>query len=72
MTDGVRVWRLRKDHTWIDARLRECADSEDVETQFFYDGALLLARRWTSRELALTHADRQLRDLQRAGWNTHW
>jgi hypothetical protein len=72
VTDGVRVWRLRKDHAWIDARLRECPDSEGVEIQFFYDGALLWARRWTSRELALTHADRQLHDLQRAGWNTHW
>ncbi len=70
--DQVRVWRLRKDHTSIDARLCECADSEDVEIQFFYDGTLLVARRWASRELALTHADRQLRDLQRAGWNTHW
>jgi hypothetical protein len=68
----VRIWRLRKDHTWIDARLRPCADSGDVEVQFFYDGALLFARRWPSRELALTHADDQLRNLQRAGWNTHW
>jgi hypothetical protein len=72
MTDQVRVWRLRKDHTWIDARLRECADASGVEIQFFYDGALLFARRWPSREQALTHAESQLRDLQRAGWNTHW
>ena len=48
MTDHVRVWRLRKDHTWI------------------------VARRWPSREQALTQAESQLRDLQRAGWNTHW
>jgi hypothetical protein len=72
MTDQVRVWRLRKDHTWIDARLRNCADSTDVELQFFYDGALVFARRCESREQALTQADSQLRDLQRAGWNTHW
>jgi hypothetical protein len=72
MTDQVRVWRLRKDHTWIDARLRNCADSTDVELQFFYDGALVFARRYESREQALTQSDSQLRDLQRAGWNTHW
>jgi hypothetical protein len=68
----VRVWRLRKNHTWIDAQIRECVESDDVELQFFYDGALVFARRWPSREAALTHADDQLRDLQRAGWNTHW
>lgn len=72
MTDPVRVWRLRKSHTWLDARLTDCADSTDVEIQFFYDGALLVARRWPSREQALTHAESQLHDLQRAGWNTHW
>jgi len=72
MTAPVRVWRLRKNHTWLDARLADCADSSDVEIQFFYDGALLVARRWPSREQALTHAEGQLRDLQRAGWNTHW
>jgi hypothetical protein len=40
--------------------------------QFFYDGAMLWARRWPSRQLALDHAEAQLRELQRAGWNTHW
>ena len=30
------------------------------------------AQRWTTREEALSHAKGQLRDLQRAGWNTHW
>jgi len=68
----VRVWRLRKNHTWIDAQIRDSVESDDVELQFFYDGALVFARRWPSREAALTHADDQLRDLQRAGWNTHW
>jgi hypothetical protein len=43
-----------------------------VEIQFFYDGAPLFARRWRSREQALTDAENQLRDLLRAGWTTHW
>ena len=72
MTPPVRVWRLRKNHTWIDAQIRDCVESDHVELQFFYDGTLVFARRWPSREAALTHAGDRLRDLQRAGWNTHW
>jgi len=72
LTPFERVWRVRKNHTWIDAQIRDCPQSTDVEILFFYDGALVLARRWPSREDALTHAEDQLRDLQRAGWNTHW
>jgi hypothetical protein len=67
-----RVWRVRKNHTWIDAQIRNCPPSTDVEIRFFYDGALVLARRWPSREAALDHASDRLLDLQRAGWNTHW
>ena len=72
MMGHVRVWRLRKDHTWIDAQIRDCPESHEVEIQFFYDGVLLLARRWPTREQALTHAADRLRDLQRVGWTTHW
>jgi len=32
---------VRKNHTWLDARLADCAGSTDVELQFFYDGTLL-------------------------------
>jgi hypothetical protein len=69
---AVRVWRLRKNSTWLDARLAECAGSSDVELQFYRDNTLISARRWPSRDEAMAHAERQLRDLQRAGWNTHW
>ena len=68
----VRVWRLRKNSTWLDARLSDCTDATGVELQFFRDNALISARRWPSREEAMADADRQLRELQRAGWNTHW
>jgi hypothetical protein len=66
-----RVWRVRKHHTWIDAQVRGIA-SGAWEIQFYYDGALVFARRWPSRPQALAHAAEQLRELQRAGWNTHW
>jgi hypothetical protein len=72
MTAAVRVWRLRKNSTWLDARIDDCADSTGVELQFFRDNTLISARRWPSREDAMADAARQLRDLQRAGWNTHW
>ena len=72
MTAAVQVWRLRRNSTWLDARIDDCADSTGVELQFFRDNTLISARRWPSREDAMADAERQLRDLQRAGWNTHW
>lgn len=69
---GERVWRARKNHTWIDAQVRTSEDLTGFELQFFYDGSLVLTRIWPTREDAVAHADRQLRELQRAGWNSHW
>jgi hypothetical protein len=69
---GERVWRVRKHHVWIDAQLHAADDRTGVELQFFYDGQLLLASRWATREQALADASTRLRELQRAGWNTHW
>jgi hypothetical protein len=68
---GERLWRARKNHTWIDAQLRTPAAST-FELQCFYDGGLVFTRTWTTREAAMAHADALLRELQRAGWNTHW
>ncbi len=68
----LRVWRVRKNSTWLDARLADCPGSTDVELQFFRDNALISARRWPTREEALAHAGGRLRELQLAGWNTHW
>jgi hypothetical protein len=70
--EPVRVWRLRKNSTWLDARLAGCPDSTDVELQFFRDNTLISARRWPCREEAIADAERQLQELQRAGWNSHW
>lgn len=75
MRAAERVWRTRKNHTWIDAQLvtvDDIADDATVELQFFYAGSLVFSRRWPTRDAALAHASRQLRELQRAGWNTHW
>ncbi len=67
-----RLWRVRKDHTWIDARVRGRADAGGIELQFFYDGSLIVARRYPTRDEAVADADTYLRNLQRTGWNTHW
>ena len=72
MTDRIRVWRLRKNSTWLDARIDETGGGNGVELQFFRDNTLISARRWPSREDAMADAERQLRELQRVGWNTHW
>jgi hypothetical protein len=68
---GERVWRARKHQSWIDAQLHPTADA-GFELQFFYDGSLVLSRVWPVREDAVAYAATQLRELQRAGWNSHW
>jgi len=65
-----RLWRVRKNHTWIDAQVRERGSA--VEVSYFYDGEPVLSQQWPTRQLALTDASTRLRDLQRAGWTTHW
>jgi hypothetical protein len=68
----VRVWRVRKNHTWIDAQVRDCVEPAGIEVQFYYDGAIVFSRRWPTRDEALTCAGGYLLELQRAGWVTHW
>ena len=72
MMDRVRVWRVRRSHASIDVQLRECESATGVEIQYFYDGLPVYSRQWATRELALQEAHQKLRDLQRAGWSTHW
>jgi len=72
MTPALRLWRLRKNSTWLDARIDDAAGPDGVELQFFRDNTLISARRWPSREAAVADAERQRHELQRAGWNAHW
>ena len=65
-----RVWRVRKDSTFIDAQIGE--RDADVEIQYLLDGEPFVSQRWPTRQLALIDAATRLRDLQRAGWTTHW
>jgi len=53
MTPPVRVWRVRKNSTWLDARIDDGGGATGVELQFFRDNTLISTRRWPSREDAL-------------------
>jgi hypothetical protein len=65
-----RLWRVRKKHTSIDAQITE--HDAGAEIRYFYNGEPVLSRCWPTRQVALTDAAARLKDLQRAGWNTHW
>jgi len=67
----ARLWRVRKHSTSIDAQIVE-RENDGARVDFFYDGDCIVSREFSSRELAVADAERTLRDLERAGWNTHW
>ena len=69
-TRPQRLWRVRKNHTWIDAQLTSGPTA--IELRFFLDGEPVFSREFPTCALAAADADRRLRDLQRAGWTTHW
>ena len=65
-----RLWRLRKRQQNIDAVLRDT--DEGVTLEFAMNGQHLTTRRCRSRAQALTEATEQRKELERAGWTTHW
>jgi hypothetical protein len=70
--DVVRLWRVRKDHTWIDAQIASRPATTTTLLHFFLDGERVFSREFPTRALATAEAHCRLRDLQRAGWTTHW
>jgi hypothetical protein len=69
-TNLERLWRVRSRHDHIDAMLSGRASR--WELQFLYNDRLMLAWCHERRETACGVAAERLRELQRAGWNTHW
>jgi hypothetical protein len=73
-----RVWRVRKHHTWMDARIEEdegtgsAGRPSTVVLICLYDGEPIYTRRWPTRDLALRDADARLKELLRVGWTAHW
>jgi hypothetical protein len=65
-----RLWRVRRRHDHIDAILRR--SGTQWELRFVHNDRVLLTRRYARRDLAHAEANSRLRELERAGWNTHW
>ena len=66
----ARLWRVRKRHDYIDALLQETADGWQLE--FGRNDRPLVVWRFETQSEAQREADKRLRDLQRAGWTSHW
>ena len=62
-----KLWRLRKRQQSIDAILRD-----DVTLEFVMNGKRMTARRCGSRAQAVNAATEKRKELERAGWATHW
>jgi len=69
-TNLERLWRVRRRHDHIDAVL--ASRDSCWELRFLRNDRLMLAWCHEERAAACADADARLRELQRAGWNTHW
>jgi len=66
----LRVWRLRKRQETIDASVGR--NDKGVVLEFTMNGRRLTARTYTTRRQAIAAATEKRRELERAGWATHW
>jgi hypothetical protein len=67
---ATRLWRARRRHDHVDAVVTGVAGQWTL--QFHLNDRLIVSWPFATREEATQEADGRLRDLQRAGWNTHW
>jgi hypothetical protein len=65
-----RLWRVRKRHDHIDALLRET--SEGWRLQFGRNDRPLIVWEFATERDARQEAERKLKELERAGWTSHW
>ena len=70
MDAGLRLWRVRKRHQHLDALLSSTGSGWVIE--FRRDDRSLLTWSFEREADARAQADHRLRELQRAGWTTHW
>jgi hypothetical protein len=66
-----RIWRLRKRQHRIDAVLRATGEG-GCALEFTMNGRRLTVRNCVSRAHAVKAATEQRKELERAGWTTHW
>jgi len=65
-----RLWRVRKRHDHIDAVLHEGPGG--WELQFGCNDRPLVIWHFDAQDDARREAAMRLKELQRAGWTTHW
>jgi hypothetical protein len=65
-----RLWRVRRRHDHIDATLHSTRAGWTL--RFFRNDRLLLAWRFSSESAARADAVARRRELERAGWVSHW
>ena len=70
MDEFERLWRVRRRHAHIDALLRPREHGWDL--RFTRNDRVLITQEFPDRDAACAAADVRLRELQRAGWATHW
>ena len=70
MAAGIRLWRVRKRHDHLDATLRESRG--DWELVFARNDRAFLSWRFPTRARAEAEATAKLKELERAGWLSHW
>jgi hypothetical protein len=66
----ARLWRVRRRRDHIDAWLDE--DGREWTLHIARNDRSLIDWRFATRESAIAEADARRRELQRAGWHTHW
>jgi hypothetical protein len=66
----TRLWRVRRRRDHIDALLGGASGAWDL--QFLRNDRRLVTWRFDTRDAARAEADARLRELERAGWTSHW
>ena len=66
----LRLWRVRRRHTHIDAVLEREAGRWAVA--FLRNDRPLVTLEFADERAARSHARARLRELQIAGWTEHW
>jgi hypothetical protein len=66
----LRLWRMRRRHDHIDATL--AAAGEAWELTYLRNDRPMLAWRYGDADEARAEADTRRRELERAGWVSHW
>jgi hypothetical protein len=66
-----RLWRVRRRQQSIDALLRKTSDG-GLTLEFRLNGRHLTSRPCASRTQAMKAATEKRKELEQAGWATHW